>query len=98
MLAGQMSNQDEDEVEDELEALQREIEGAVEMPDVPTAALPELTEEEKENLPLRIPLGTDALNIMRLKCTQTLESLQIWETFACSTDFADMVTIPSYYR
>lgn len=48
MLAGQMSNQDEDEVEDELEALQREVEGTVEMPNVPTAALPELTEEEKE--------------------------------------------------
>jgi charged multivesicular body protein 6 len=48
MLAGQMSNQDEDEVEDELEALQREVEGTVEMPNVPTAALPELTDEEKE--------------------------------------------------
>lgn len=48
MLAGQMSNQDEDEVEDELEALQREVEGTVEMPNVPTAALPEVTEEEKE--------------------------------------------------
>ncbi|KAI7977793.1 hypothetical protein EIK77_009333 [Talaromyces pinophilus] len=43
-----MSNQDEDEVEDELEALQREVEGTVEMPNVPTAALPELTDEEKE--------------------------------------------------
>lgn len=48
MLAGQMSNQDEDEVEDELEALQREVEGTVDMPNVPTAALPELTDEEKE--------------------------------------------------
>lgn len=48
MLAGQMSNQDEDEVEDELEALQREVEGTVQMPNVPTAALPELTDEEKE--------------------------------------------------
>lgn len=48
MLAGQMSNQDEDEVEDELEALQREVEGTVEMPNVPTAALPEQTDEEKE--------------------------------------------------
>lgn len=48
MLAGQMSNQDEDEVEDELEALQREVEGTVEMPNVPTAALPQLSEEDKE--------------------------------------------------
>lgn len=48
MLAGQISNQDEDEVEDELEALQREVEGTVQMPNVPTAALPELTDEAKE--------------------------------------------------
>lgn len=48
MLAGQISNQDEDEVEDELEALQREVEGTVEMPNVPTAALPQLSEEDKE--------------------------------------------------
>ncbi|OKL58772.1 hypothetical protein UA08_05550 [Talaromyces atroroseus] len=48
MLAGQMSNQDEDEVEDELEALQREAEGVVELPKVPTADLPAVTEEEKE--------------------------------------------------
>lgn len=49
MLAGQMSNQDEDEVEDELEALQREVAGVVEMPNVPSAALPELTAQEKED-------------------------------------------------
>jgi charged multivesicular body protein 6 len=54
-LAGQMSNEDEDEVEDELEAMEREIEG-VKMPDAPKNtivgedALPDvpssLTEEE----------------------------------------------------
>ena len=33
-LAGQMSNEEEDEVEDELEALQREVEG-VKLPDAP---------------------------------------------------------------
>lgn len=48
MLAGQMSNQDEDEVEDELEALQREAQGIAEMPKAPTADLPAVTEEEKE--------------------------------------------------
>jgi hypothetical protein len=52
----------------------------------------------EENLPLRIPLGTDALNIMRLKCTQTLESLQSWDTFAASTDFAEASAVPSYNR
>ncbi|EAS31666.3 SNF7 family protein [Coccidioides immitis RS] len=45
MLAGQMSNQDEDEVEDELEELEREVAGSVKLPDVPTSALPE--EEER---------------------------------------------------
>jgi charged multivesicular body protein 6 len=33
-LAGQMSNEDEDEVEDELEAMQRDVEG-VKLPDAP---------------------------------------------------------------
>ncbi|EEP80915.1 conserved hypothetical protein [Uncinocarpus reesii 1704] len=41
MLSGQMSNQDEDEVEDELEELQREVGGSAKLPDVPTSALPE---------------------------------------------------------
>jgi charged multivesicular body protein 6 len=48
MLAGQMSNQDEDEVEEELEALQREAEGPVALPSAPTVPLSEVTEEEKE--------------------------------------------------
>ncbi|KAF2838629.1 hypothetical protein M501DRAFT_822316 [Patellaria atrata CBS 101060] len=40
-LAGKMSNQDEDEVEDELDALEREVTDVnVTMPDVPTAELP----------------------------------------------------------
>jgi len=44
MLGGRISNQDEDEVEDELDALEAEITG-VPMPDVPTA---ELTTEQRE--------------------------------------------------
>ena len=47
MLAGQMSNQDEDEVEDELESLQREIEGPVSLPDAPLSAIDEETEYER---------------------------------------------------
>ncbi|KAL9118662.1 MAG: hypothetical protein Q9187_004789 [Circinaria calcarea] len=44
MLGGQISNADEDEVEDELDALQKEIEGAKEpevpaLPEVPTTGL-----------------------------------------------------------
>ncbi|KAK2760903.1 Vacuolar protein sorting-associated protein 20 [Arachnomyces sp. PD_36] len=48
MLGGQMSNQDEDEVEDELDALEREVAGTVRLPDVPAAPLPGATKEEKE--------------------------------------------------
>lgn len=40
MLGGRISNQDEDEVEDELEAMEREIAGVEALPDVPTKALP----------------------------------------------------------
>ncbi|KAM3159072.1 hypothetical protein ABEW05_000405 [Botrytis cinerea] len=39
MLGGMMSNQDEDEVEDELAALEAEVTG-VPLPEVPTAGLP----------------------------------------------------------
>jgi charged multivesicular body protein 6 len=39
MLGGRISNQDEDEVEDELEALQAEVTG-VPLPEVPTTELP----------------------------------------------------------
>jgi charged multivesicular body protein 6 len=38
MLGGKISNADEDEVEDELDALEAEVTGI--LPDVPTAALP----------------------------------------------------------
>ncbi|KAF2102852.1 charged multivesicular body protein-like protein 6 [Rhizodiscina lignyota] len=51
MLAGRMSNQDEDEVEDELEALEAEVSG-VKLPDAPSQELegqqPTLAETAKE--------------------------------------------------
>ena len=37
MLGGKMSNQDEDEVEDELEALEREVGGTTTVPSLPNA-------------------------------------------------------------
>lgn len=40
MLGGRMSNQDEDEVEDELEALEAEVSGVNKLPDAPSK-LPE---------------------------------------------------------
>lgn len=41
MLAGQLSNQDEEEVEDELEALQGPAERPVVLPDAPVSRLPD---------------------------------------------------------
>lgn len=49
MLAGQMSNQDEDEVEDELEALEAEINGGVTSGDEVVPTLPEAPKSEIEN-------------------------------------------------
>lgn len=47
MLGGQISNQDEDEVEDELEALEAELNG-VPLPAVPSTKLPSEVKKEKE--------------------------------------------------
>jgi len=53
-LAGQISNEDEDEVEDELEAMEREVAGVEALPDAPTKTvvgketLPEVPKTELE--------------------------------------------------
>jgi charged multivesicular body protein 6 len=47
MLGGQISNQDEDEVEDELEALEAEVTG-VPLPAVPTTELPSEVKKQKQ--------------------------------------------------
>jgi charged multivesicular body protein 6 len=52
MLGGRISNQDEDEVEDELAALEAEVTG-VPLPEVPTTKLPskvraEIRQQERE--------------------------------------------------
>lgn len=51
MLAGHLSNQDEDEVGDELESLQQQGHGPVALPNVPTTTLPEgqAAAEEEES-------------------------------------------------
>ena len=46
MLANRMSNQDEDEVEDELADLEREVNGVKDMPNAPIKQ-PELTPKER---------------------------------------------------
>jgi charged multivesicular body protein 6 len=51
MLGGKMSNQDEDEVEDELEAMEREVAGVPSLPDAPNTvqeALPDVPQETPE--------------------------------------------------
>lgn len=50
MLAGHLSNQDEDEVEDELAALQQQAQGPAALPNAPTSSLPEeqMAAEEPE--------------------------------------------------
>jgi charged multivesicular body protein 6 len=57
MLGGKISNQDEDEVEEELEALEAEVTGV--LPDVPSTELPqkvraEAREKRKEEARLAI--------------------------------------------
>lgn len=65
---------------------------------VDIARLENLPEGAPRNLPLRIPLGTDAIDVMRRKCTETLDSLGQWEAFAASTDYPDAAAVPGYYR
>ncbi|TAQ88046.1 hypothetical protein B7494_g3611 [Chlorociboria aeruginascens] len=58
MLGGRISNQDEDEVEDELEALEAEIRG-VQLPEVPTAELPlkeKVKARERERQRQQVPM------------------------------------------
>lgn len=58
MLGGKISNQDEEEVEDELEALEAEIRGVNRIPDVPLPNVPDIEPErqatEPEQQPARI--------------------------------------------
>ncbi|KAK6070565.1 snf7 family protein [Seiridium cupressi] len=48
MLGGRITNQDEEEVEDELAALEAEINGPTKLPDVPNNKLPETPQAEPE--------------------------------------------------
>ena len=49
MLAGQMSNEDEDEVEDELDALEKQVSGRLAVGDETTPSLPEAPKSEIED-------------------------------------------------
>ena len=54
MLGGKMSNQDEDEVEDELEAMEREVEATNTIPSLPNAPSG-VMEGELPDVPLETP-------------------------------------------
>ncbi|RDW76937.1 hypothetical protein BP6252_04990 [Coleophoma cylindrospora] len=47
-----------------------------------------LTGAQRGNLPLRIPIGSDAVEVMKRKCVETLQVLEDWGEFASSTDYA----------
>ena len=49
-----------------------------------------------QNLPLRIPFGSDAVEVIRRKCTDTLNLLDEWQDFASCSDFATKNHLPSY--
>ncbi|KAI1083805.1 charged multivesicular body protein 6 [Whalleya microplaca] len=52
MLGGRITNQDEDEVEDELAALEAEVNGPSTLPDVPVTKLPKTHAQQEEYLPV----------------------------------------------
>jgi charged multivesicular body protein 6 len=53
MLGGKMSNQDEEEVEDELAAMEREVVGVPSLPDAPSGVKDDLPAVPSEALPAR---------------------------------------------
>ena len=54
--------------------------------------------KDAKDLPLRIPLGSDAVQVMRAKCDETLKILNQYEEFAKSTDYSDQSKVPDYYQ
>lgn len=40
-----------------------------------------------KGIPERLPLGEDAVQLIREKCERTLKLLKEWEEISCSTDF-----------
>jgi len=49
-------------------------------------------------LPLRIALGSDAVDVMRAKCERTLAGVAEHEIFSKSTDFPEAGDVPSYWQ
>ena len=40
-----------------------------------------------KQMPIRMPLGSDGLEVVRRKCRETLEVLEEWEEVIRSTDY-----------
>lgn len=55
MLGERITNQDEEEVEDELAALAAEVNGPATLPDVPDTKLPDAPQTEPEQEPVKAP-------------------------------------------
>ena len=98
------SIQDYDVVKQELAARQAATDGL--QPGDPALAVERildiargenLSERQARHLPLRIPLGSDAIDVIRRKCHETLKLLDDWDEFASSTDFPTTGTVPRYY-
>lgn len=53
MLGERITNQDEEEVEDELAALAAEVNGPAKLPDVPDTKLPDAPQTEPEQEPVK---------------------------------------------
>lgn len=56
---------------------------------VDLAKLHNLTQQQMASLPLRIPFGAEALNVMRGKAKVTVTSIAGWEDFARGMDYED---------
>lgn len=54
---------------------------------VDLARLENLPEKQAADLPLRIPFGSEAVDVLRRECLETLNMLDDWASFAASTDF-----------
>ncbi|KAI8714014.1 hypothetical protein NCS52_01120600 [Fusarium sp. LHS14.1] len=64
---------------------------------VDIARVENLTASQAENLPLRIPLGAEAVVIMRRKCLETLAVLDGWTRFSEEADFEDVEQLPAFF-
>lgn len=64
---------------------------------VDIARVENLTASQAANLPLRIPLGAEAVVIMRRKCLETLAMLDGWTRFSEEADFEDAERLPAFF-